>query len=169
MVLMNRATLLVINIATGILTARVLNPAGRGQLAALVVAPLFFSGVTTVGLPTALISTSGDGRIRRTVWSGPPDPQWIDRAAHRGRRLVGHTSLAEAATGGNHRRGTTVALATPISSIMLTGRAAWESEGRLWASSTSLLMSSALTLVVLAGLWFAHALTPMTAASACTS
>jgi O-antigen/teichoic acid export membrane protein len=167
MVLMNRATLLVINIATGILTARVLNPAGRGQLAALVVAPLFFAGVTTIGLPTALIY-----HLRRRQDS-PHSLVWAAVI------LSGSTGLLTAVAGWwiiplwlKQQPAAIIAgaqlfaLATPISSIMLTGRAAWESEGRFWASSTSLLMSSALTLVVLGGLWWAQALTPMTAAAA---
>jgi O-antigen/teichoic acid export membrane protein len=41
--------------ATGILTARVLGPAGRGELAAMILWPLFVASVTTLGVPVSLI------------------------------------------------------------------------------------------------------------------
>lgn len=44
-----------LNAATGIVTARALLPSGRGQLAAMILWSLFLAGLTTFGLPTALI------------------------------------------------------------------------------------------------------------------
>ncbi len=44
-----------LNAATGIVTARALHPAGRGELAAIVLWPMLASGLTTVGLPAALV------------------------------------------------------------------------------------------------------------------
>ncbi len=40
---------------TGILTARTLRPAGRGELAAMILWPLFAASVTTLGVPSSLI------------------------------------------------------------------------------------------------------------------
>ena len=44
-----------LNAVTGIVTARALHPVGRGELAAMVIWPMLFSGLTTFGLPTALV------------------------------------------------------------------------------------------------------------------
>jgi O-antigen/teichoic acid export membrane protein len=166
-ILLNRATLLVVNAATGIITARLLSPAGRGELAALIVAPLFLSGVTTIGLPTALIF-----QLRR-------DPDSARRLVAAALSLSAVTGALAAIAGwrvmpfwlSHHppaiQAGARLfALATPTCSLVITGRAAWEAEGRFWASSSSLLLSSALTLATLIGLGVSHRLTPMTAACA---
>jgi len=44
-----------LNILTGIMTARILAPAGRGQLAAITLWSSLLAGMTTFGLPSALI------------------------------------------------------------------------------------------------------------------
>ena len=44
-----------VNAVTGIVTARALQPVGRGELAAMVLWPMLFAGLTTCGLPTALV------------------------------------------------------------------------------------------------------------------
>ena len=44
-----------VNSVTGMITARTLHPAGRGELAALGVWPNFLGGLLTLGLPSALI------------------------------------------------------------------------------------------------------------------
>src|ERR1700736_4144260 len=43
-----------INAATGIITARTLQPAGRGELAAMILWPVFLSSILTLGGPSAL-------------------------------------------------------------------------------------------------------------------
>ncbi|HEX4769189.1 MAG TPA: oligosaccharide flippase family protein [Bryobacteraceae bacterium] len=50
-----RVLFTLINAATGIITARALHPAGRGELAALGVWPNFLGAAMTFGLPSALI------------------------------------------------------------------------------------------------------------------
>ena len=52
---LNRVGILILNVSTGILTARTLHPAGRGELAAMLLWPVFLATATTVGLPSALI------------------------------------------------------------------------------------------------------------------
>ncbi len=43
-----------INAATGIITARALLPAGRGELAAMILWPVFLANISTFGFPSAL-------------------------------------------------------------------------------------------------------------------
>jgi O-antigen/teichoic acid export membrane protein len=51
----SKALILTLQAATGILTARALRPAGRGELAAMILWPLFVASVTTLGVPSSLI------------------------------------------------------------------------------------------------------------------
>ncbi len=44
-----------LNAVTGILTARALLPTGRGQLAAMTLWSMFIAGMTTLGVPTAMV------------------------------------------------------------------------------------------------------------------
>ena len=46
---------IVVSAGTGMITARVLGPAGRGALAAMIMWPVFLAGTLTFGLPSALI------------------------------------------------------------------------------------------------------------------
>src|SRR5581483_411828 len=46
--------IIVVNAATGILTARALQPSGRGELAAMILWPVFLASVLTLGVPSAL-------------------------------------------------------------------------------------------------------------------
>ena len=43
-----------INAATGIITARALLPAGRGELAVMILWPVFLASAMTLGIPSAL-------------------------------------------------------------------------------------------------------------------
>jgi O-antigen/teichoic acid export membrane protein len=51
----SKLAILALQAATGILTARALGPAGRGELAAMILWPLFVASITTLGVPSALI------------------------------------------------------------------------------------------------------------------
>ncbi len=51
----SKTTILALQAGTGILTARMLGPAGRGELAAMILWPLFVANVTTLGVPSSLI------------------------------------------------------------------------------------------------------------------
>ncbi|MBD2078404.1 oligosaccharide flippase family protein [Leptolyngbya sp. FACHB-17] len=52
-----RALIIVVNIATGTITARILGPAGRGEQAAMAIWPQFFAYSLSLGLPSALLYT----------------------------------------------------------------------------------------------------------------
>jgi O-antigen/teichoic acid export membrane protein len=51
----SRGVILALQAGTGILTARILLPAGRGELAAMILWPLFVANLTTLGIPSSLI------------------------------------------------------------------------------------------------------------------
>ena len=53
--LLANAFILGLNLGTGILTARLLGPAGRGALAAIILWPQFLSFLLALGLPSALL------------------------------------------------------------------------------------------------------------------
>lgn len=53
--ILSKIVILGLQAGTGILTARVLQPAGRGELAAMILWPLFMASVTTLGVPSSLI------------------------------------------------------------------------------------------------------------------
>ncbi|HEX9002882.1 MAG TPA: polysaccharide biosynthesis protein, partial [Blastocatellia bacterium] len=44
-----------INTATGIITARMLRPDGRGELAAMILWPVFLANALTLGVPSSLV------------------------------------------------------------------------------------------------------------------
>ena len=44
-----------VNTATGIITARMLQPEGRGELAALILWPVFLANAMTLGVPSSLV------------------------------------------------------------------------------------------------------------------
>lgn len=156
-----------VNASTGILTARALNVSGRGALAAMILWPALVSGLTTVGLPSALVY-----RMRR--------------APEHGSELVGAAFLISVATGliatvlGWHMvplwlaqqpqeivRGAQICLlATTIYSIGLVGRATWEAEGRFDQSNLIQLIPPLTTILLLVPLGLSGRLTPDTAAAA---
>ncbi len=53
--ILSKVAILGLQAATGIVTARTLQPRGRGELAAMILWPLFVANVTTLGLPSSLI------------------------------------------------------------------------------------------------------------------
>lgn len=53
--ILSKVVILVLQAGTGILTARALLPVGRGELAAMILWPLFVASVTTLGVPSSLI------------------------------------------------------------------------------------------------------------------
>lgn len=139
-----------LNAATGIVTARALHPAGRGELAAIVLWPMLFSGLTTIGLPSALVY-----HLRRE----PDDAAALIGAA--AWLAIAATTLGVAAGWllipwwlGQHAPSTIRAaqwclLTTHLCALTLVGRAAWEARGAFAASALSQMVTPA---VVLAGL-----------------
>lgn len=52
--LLAQGSIIAVNLATGVLTARYLGPGGRGEMSALTIWPLFLGGLVTFGMPSAL-------------------------------------------------------------------------------------------------------------------
>ena len=155
-----------LNALTGIITARVLHPTGRGQLAALVLWPVLFAGMTTLGIPNALIYhvRRDPERTAGLVWSG----LILSVATGLAATIIGWY-LVPLWLGQHHADIVTAAqfclLATVLSSMTLTGRAAWEAQGQFGRSNLSQLFGPLTTLIALLGLVQFGTLTPRTAAA----
>ncbi len=154
------------NVLSGLLTAKFLGPAGRGELAALIVAPAIIGPICTLGLHASLIYN-----VRR-------DP---DNA----QRYFGSALLMLVATGligmtasmlliqywlGNKYAPDTVAFArlilliVPLNVISPSFNAVLEANGKFGTSNSVIYIQALVTLVLLAVLAFTGLLTPHAAA-----
>ncbi len=156
-----------VNILTGIITARALRPEGRGELAAMIIWPVFLASVLSLGVPSALtfqlkrnpgkqgqlmgaalllaILTGGVavllGAFFMRVWI----PQYPARVILFARLFL---------------------LSAPIGTLLAVGRAGLETRGDFTASNKILIWSPASTLFCLVVLLAAHSITPFSAALA---
>jgi O-antigen/teichoic acid export membrane protein len=156
-----------LNAVTGIITARLLSPEGRGELAAMALWPVLIAGITTVGVPSALIyhGRRHPERLREltasalalaalaggvgTVIAWPLIPIWL------GQHPAWVVTAAQFCL-----------LGTVVNSLVLTGRAAWEARGDFRRSNRAQLAAPLLTIAALSALAAAGRLTPATAAIA---
>jgi O-antigen/teichoic acid export membrane protein len=159
------AIILLLNASTGILTARALLPAGRGELAAMILWPLFLAYLTSLGIPRSLIYFLRNRKEERL-------------------RLIPTGLIASlllgciAGVGGtfflpfwlhNYSRELIRAsqfflLTTPVFALIETGRAVLEAAGSFLASNIVRVSQPAATLAMLLYLLAVHHLTPVTAA-----
>lgn len=162
-----RALFVLINAATGIITARALHPAGRGELAALGVWPNFLGSLMTLGLPSAFVYWSRTLPERRTnllrvslpitfvlgalaTLSGYVGiPFWLTQYPP---HIVHFAQL--------------YMLNAFVVLLIANARAACEAESDFFASAAALCMPPALTLLGLIVLAVVHQLTPVSAAGA---
>ena len=158
-----------LNAATGIVTARALMPNGRGQLAAMILWSLFLAGLTTFGLPTALIYF-----IRR-------QPEHKEDLISSGLAMSVVAGIITMVIGAYflpswlHQYPSWVVINaqwflifTPICSVSLAGRSVLEANGLFGKSNAQQLMVPALTLVLLLSALASHHLTVSVAALAYT-
>lgn len=161
-----RVGTIALNAATGIVTARALSPEGRGELASMVIWPMLFAGLTTFGLPSALVY-----HMRRESRDEPALVGWALLLS-----LCG--SIVGTAIGwwlipiwlAHHppdviRASQLCLLTTALCSLTLTGRAAWEARGHFTWSTLSQLVTPFVVLLGLGGLIWLRALEPTTAAA----
>lgn len=161
-----RLATVVINAITGVVTARALSPSGRGEVAAMVLWPMLFAGLTTFGLPSALVY-----HLRRDE---PASPRLVGWAL----ALCTAASLAGTVIGwpliplwlSHHppaviRGAQWCLLTTLLCSLTLTARAAWEARGRFVTSALSQLVTPLFVLFGLGVLQWLGALTPTSAAA----
>lgn len=156
-----------VNIATSLLTAAVLGPSGRGEQAALVLAPTFLGGLASLGLHGSLIynlkadpaherELLGNG-ILLTLFAGCLavlcgwiiEPYWL-------RQYSDHTVLV----------GRLLLLVTPLIVIAWSLSGAAESRGWFTLANGALYLQSLATLLILGVLALLDQLTPTTSALA---
>ena len=155
-----------LNAITGIVTARALSPSGRGELAAMVLWPMLFAGLTTCGLPSALVY-----HMRRDEAAAPALIGWA-------LALCTVASLVGTAIGwslipvwlSHHppeviRAAQWCLLTTLLCSLTLTARAAWEARGHFVESAMSQLVTPLFVVLGLALLAWGGGLTPAAAAA----
>lgn len=156
-----------INTSTGIITARMLKPDGRGELAAMILWPVFLTNLLTLGLPSSLIFN-----LRR---SAERESQIFSGALVLGLILgvlagiVGAVMLPYWL--GQYSPETVlmaqwVMLQAPQCTLILVGRAALEARGEYGNSNATLFLIHFLTLVGLVGLMLFGTMTPFLAAFA---
>jgi len=163
--ILNRIGMIAIQMSTGILTARTLQPQGRGELAAMILWPLFLAKVTTLGIPSSLIyfiRNRGAGRTSLIVHGFAISVGFGCIAAGAGALLLPHW-LHQYSPSVIH--GAQFFLLTlPLCSIMLAGQASLEALGKFSASNASQILVPSATLAALLTFYFMHRLTPVTAA-----
>jgi len=155
-----------LNAITGIVTARALSPSGRGELAAMVLWPMLFAGLTTCGLPSAIVY-----HMRRDEAAAPALIGWA-LALCTAASLIGTAigwSLIPAWLSHHPpeviRAAQWCLLTTLLCSLTLTARAAWEARGHFVESAMSQLVTPLFVVLGLALLAWGGGLTPGAAAA----
>jgi O-antigen/teichoic acid export membrane protein len=161
-----RLVFVLVNAFTGMITARALHPAGRGELAALGVWPNFLGGLLTFGLPSAFIFWSRSEPDQRVnfLWASIPItivtgvlalfigvigiPFWLGQYSP----YVVHVAQF-------------YMLNVFVVLLIANARSACEAEGDFLASSVALCIPPVLTLLGLVVLLLIHRLSPVTAAT----
>jgi O-antigen/teichoic acid export membrane protein len=154
-----------LNAATGILTARALAPAGRGELSAMILWYIFLASVFSLGIPSALTY-----RLRR-------HPEQVSELSGAALLFALGISVVAGAVGFIGLPhwipqyspqviffARVFLLNTPVAVFAVIGRAALESQGDFPASNLSLVGAPSLTLAGLLLLLSLHTLTPVSAA-----
>jgi O-antigen/teichoic acid export membrane protein len=163
----SKAAILGLQAGTGILTARMLRPAGRGELAAMILWPLFIASLTTLGVPSSLIyhlrhhpkqraNLVTNAFIMATVMGILSSivtalilPNWLHQYSP---AIVRFAEI--------------FLVTVPLCSVTLAGRAALEAEHDFAGSNAIQLLTPLSTLIVLLGLLVLHDLDSYTAAVA---
>lgn len=162
---MAKILIVVLNAATGVVSARALQPAGRGELATIILWNVLFANASTLGIPSALtyqlrhhpnncsqlvgsslligLATS----VLAILTAAAGIPHWIPQYSA---SIIFFSRL--------------FLLNIPLFAWTLIGRAALESNGDFKTSNLSLLLSPLCTLVALLVLLWIHQFTPVAAA-----
>ena len=157
--------IIALNAATGILTARVLAPAGRGELSAMILWYVFLASVFSFGVPSALTYCLRRHPGRQSELIGAALilvlaisvfactvgffglPYWIPQYSP---QVLFFARI--------------FLLNTPVAVFVVMGRAALESQGNFTASNISLIGAPSFVLGGLLLLWFTHNFNPVNAA-----
>jgi len=162
--LMTKVSILALNAATGILTARILRPAARGELTAIILWPVFLASLFSFGLQTSLVfhlrkhPEQRSSLVSTALWAGLVSgilaallgaifiPLWLRQYPP---QIVALARL--------------FLLSTPLCSLMIMGRSVFEGCADYYASNLVQLFTPAPSLIALIGLWLCHRMTPFTA------
>jgi len=156
-----------INAATGIITARALLPTGRGELAVMILWPVFLASAMTLGIPSALTFQLRSHPEKRSQLMGTALLLALLTSAFA--MLVGFLFMRHWIAQYPPKTilfAQMFLLSAPLTSLLLVGRAGLESGGAFGASNKLLICSPTLTLVWLLILLARHSLTPYSAAVA---
>jgi O-antigen/teichoic acid export membrane protein len=165
--LVGRGGMLALDMCTGILCARLLKPAGRGELSAMILWPVFLSGAFTLGVPSSIIYSLRKSSENRGAL--------IASALLLGSVMsviTGLTGIFLLPSWLNHyspeivRQAQWFMLAAPISMGVLIFRGIWESDGSFGKSASSQLLTRILTLIGLGLLIVSHRISSASAAYA---
>lgn len=161
----SKSAILALQAGTGVLTARTLGPEGRGELASMILWPLFVASVTTLGVPSSLIyhlrnraeerqrlvanglATSAVMGVVAGAAAAALLPWWLHQYP---------PALIHAAQ--------LFLLTVPLCSMTLAGRAVLEAAHDFPASNAIQLLTPLVTLLALLFFFGAHRLNPYTAA-----
>ncbi len=164
-VLIGRSGTIALTICTGILTARALKPQGRGELAAMILWPIFLSQAFTLGLPSSLLYSLCLKRFK--------DRSLIGTAMLLGLLLSGITTILGVVLlplwlvhypAEDVRMAQWFMISTPATILLLIGRSALEARGRFGTSSFLYISAPIFNVIGLLGLLFSHSFTPIAAA-----
>jgi len=165
--ILSKVFILGLQAGTGILTARTLQPTGRGELAAMILWPLFMASITTLGLPSSLIYylRRKPEERERLIANGLLMAAVLGVIAATGAAFVLPWWLRQYSSSIVHAAEWFL-LTVPICSITLMGRAILEASDQFSASNAIQTLTPFATLVGLLMLLATHRLNPYTAATA---
>lgn len=155
----------VLNAATGIVTARTLMPAGRGQLAAMTLWSLFLASLTTFGIPSSMVYFLRSRPERRGSLISSGLLMAVMLGVVTG--VVGALFMPQLLSKYPMwlvRDAQWLMIVTPICSLTFVGRAILESHSDFSASNVSQVLNPLVTLIALLTLLLTHHLTVLTAA-----
>lgn len=154
-----------INAGTGIITARALLPAGRGQLAAMILWSQFLAYISSLGLPSSIIHAYRRyPQERRDIVS---TGLWISLLTGVAVTIVGVLVLPHWM---RHypepiiRYAQWFLIITPLCSVSTAGKAILEAAGSFSSSNLMQILTPVATIIPLIALGLLHRLTPFTAA-----
>jgi O-antigen/teichoic acid export membrane protein len=163
----SKAVILALQAGTGILTARMLLPAGRGELAAMILWPLFVASVTTLGVPSSLIyhMRNRPEERERLIANGLLMATALGSVAAVVAALILPWWLRQYSASIIHAAEWFL-ITVPICSMTLAGRAILEASDEFSASNAIQILTPFATLVGLLAFLAFHRLNPYTAAIA---
>jgi O-antigen/teichoic acid export membrane protein len=164
-VLVSRSGVIALTMCTGILTARALKPEGRGELAAMILWPVFLAQAFTLGLPSSLLYSLCKKKTS--------DRSLIGTAMLLGLILSAITTIAGVVLlprwlvnypAADVRMAQWFMISTPATILLLIGRSALEARGKFGTSSFLYLSAPLFAVVGLVALLVSHRFTAISAA-----